>query len=242
MLAKLPNLRVLELVNAFNATENITEQIYYLDDLFKISSLTKLRELRLDQNNLSYLPKDLFCYFPQLEQLSLQQNQLSNFGSRPDCLQGLAEIYLQGNRFSYTDSRFMNFVDDLKNLRIITLNDNRWNCDCNLKPFMEWLRDSERVKNKEKTLCYDSLPKDYSGTPLATVPLDKLQCPVDDSGYIHGVYIVIGLVIVGLCLFLCCLAYWNRGWVLRNTRQWKLTALYGYTVLGREPEVRAEFV
>ena len=74
--------------------------------------------------------------------------------------------------------------------------------------------------------------------------LSRLNFSLGDSAYIHGVYIVVTIALVGLCLLLLCLGYSNRHHLMQKSQNLKFTfhSANGYQSLGKEPEVKAEFV
>ena len=112
---------------------------YLQGDVFRHYQLDQLRELRLDGNDLFSLPNDLLCPFPQLEQLSLQQNKLITFEPRLDCVVPLQELYLDHNIFTDLSENFRKFIDGAVHLRYEwwspTLNKYRWKfCWSNFGP------------------------------------------------------------------------------------------------------------
>lgn len=104
------------------------------------------------------------------------------------------------------------------------------------------MRESETVKSKEQLICAESYPSGYEQLRLLDVPVDKLRC-LDDRGYIHGVYIVLGLVFLGLLVLLLCLLYKNFGKMCRQIKHHSpMRTSMGYSRIERETEVSPEMV
>lgn len=205
------------------------------------SQMKELTELQLDDNKLTRLSPNMFCNFPKLEKLSLADNYLKTFKVSVDCIRGLHKLDLQGNDISYVDSKMMTLIDDADNLGKVNLTDNPFDCNCYLKSFISWIQDHIRLVSKEEMTCAKAEPQNFLNERLLNVPVDSLRCPNDGAGYIHAIYIIIGVVMVGLITLILCLFYANKRFICRKIKiPSPVRTSMGYSRIAREAESEAQ--
>ncbi|XP_043911656.1 leucine-rich repeat-containing protein 66 [Protopterus annectens] len=164
--------------------------------------LPYLKELLLEKNNLSTVPKGL-GNLQRLQTLQLSNNNISTIG--PDDFWGCSnvhELYLQNNKINTIHIRAFIDLKELKVLNLSTnalitihpvlfiainkpqfqidLSGNGWICDCRLLPFKKFLSDP---RNKIWHIeCTE--PSNLSGQPLGYVEEFWLTCDVSGQDFI----------------------------------------------------------
>jgi hypothetical protein len=109
LLGHAPNL--IELSISFSSLRLVAKEDLY--------GLQRLKTLRLDHNQIEYLPGDLFEYTPNLVSVHFQRNQIKYIGHKIlDPLEGLSYFNLIGN--SYIDALYSN-APTLKGPKMLTL-------------------------------------------------------------------------------------------------------------------------
>ncbi|XP_042889301.1 leucine-rich repeat neuronal protein 1-like [Penaeus japonicus] len=112
----------------------------------------------------------------------------------------LKEVHIQANRLSSLNENMLPWM----NIKYVDIQDNPWNCDCNLKWVAEKLLPhlEENPGTTLSLLCTD--PLEYRGETLAKVLEDEngFQCPYSHSFTKRGMYgpLVLSTIIVGIIL------------------------------------------
>ncbi|CAG7731111.1 unnamed protein product [Allacma fusca] len=165
------NLRALFLNDAFN------DEIWSLSDLggiFEESNLTRLEKLHLESNEIGIIrdPK-LFCDLISLRELYLRNNHLPDLNIDVDCLPNLSYIDLANNYIRkipphYALFGLLNRVNSKGEDLRLDLSKNPFHCDCELQPFIDWVRNTtyhspDRIHHREKLLCESGLPESNTG-------------------------------------------------------------------------------
>uniref|UniRef100_A0A8C5MUG3 Glycoprotein V platelet n=1 Tax=Leptobrachium leishanense TaxID=445787 RepID=A0A8C5MUG3_9ANUR len=136
------------------------------------NGLSKVSELSLHSNNLTFLEEGLFHNLPNLQNLSLFNNHLK---------------VLQGNLFNkFNNLQFVNLNNshlqtisgdlfkELPNLQMLRLDENPWACDCYLVDFIAWLHQNrKKVPNDMSILCEN--PYQLKAVPILEVNLSNCQ-------------------------------------------------------------------
>ncbi|XP_034826909.1 uncharacterized protein kek2 [Maniola hyperantus] len=156
--------------------------------------LANLVELDLSNNYITVIPSNNFVFFPSLMRLSLSNNpitsikmhcfqhlsylntlELSNCkieNVEPEAFSGLKHLEwlrLNGNRLS--NVRGDNLFPDT--LRGIDLQNNNWNCDCNLRDLHNWLSNFN-MPHAVEPIC--SLPERLKKRTITSVNEFDLAC------------------------------------------------------------------
>ena len=122
------------MVDAFEGLRNVTElelngnQIHVLDDS-TFFGLHNLKILELEHNKLILIRKKTFI--PVLH---------------------LRELYLQHNKLKHLSPTETN-LSDLASLTTFSVSHNPWDCTCDLKPLVDWMKKRAFVNSHLGTLC-----------------------------------------------------------------------------------------
>lgn len=242
---RLKTLKILQLEKAFD-TKNLDaktiEQALHIIFGPK-SELDELQYLHLQRNNIQSLNGSTFCNLPSLEFLYLQNNNISSFTiADTSCIVNLLELHLENNKIARYTKQSYDKLNNAEHLKEIHFESNPIDCTCEQNDFVKWLKSDDRVLYKNETYCFTASPEKYKNRPVVEIEDDSLKCESDGSGYMHGVYIICGIAIVGLAALLFCLFYANRGILCARRKSGLLLTSGGYEVLSKEPEVKAEMV
>ena len=160
-----------------------------------LGSLMSLNSTDFSSNNISVISKYAFYCIPLLQKLDLSQNKLKNFPWLRH-MKFLKHVDLSQNvikevkRGSFKSSKMLSVLkldsnnissiytkafDGLTSLEKLFLNDNPFNCDCNLRWFREWLSWRPNIlKYSNYTRC--SFPANLSTQLLLNTSLSDLIC------------------------------------------------------------------
>ncbi|XP_011553857.3 uncharacterized protein LOC105385220 [Plutella xylostella] len=163
-------------------------------DNYAFKGLANLVELDLSNNYLTIVPSSNFVYFPSLMRLSLNNNPITTIKTHcfqhltflntlelSECkieqievdafagLHHLEWLRLNGNRLSNMEGD--NIFPDT--LRGIDLENNRWNCDCQMKDLHNWLV-KFNMPHAVEPLC--STPERLRKRKIASVAAADLAC------------------------------------------------------------------
>lgn len=231
------NIEELHLTNAF--TEQIDSKWYLKDlkEIFGASQLLKLKKLHLEQNEIWEIKdSDMFCDLPELRELHLGDNQLTDINFSLDCLRQLRYLDLEFNKITNLRKSTLAKLDQAfagktKNRRI-DLHGNPYNCDCHFMPFLDWLKQTKvNLDHKEDMRCYSGKPDYNAGKRIENI--DKLTClnstnTTDvqkkeeenvslSSSHANTTLLIILIVLVSV--FLAVLLYVNRDSLRKITRK-----------------------
>ena len=73
--------------------------------------------------------------------------------------------------------------------KIIDLHGNPFHCDCNMNPFLDWMRQMERrsyLANKMEIRCYDGYPVTNAGKRIVNV--EMLDCAPSSGRDRNGIF------------------------------------------------------
>jgi len=182
------NLEELHLTNAF--TEQVDSKWYLTDlkNIFLSSDLQKLQKLHLEQNEIWEIKDDdMFCELPELLDIYLGDNQLTDISFSLECLRKLRYVDLSYNKFRNLKESTLHKIDQVfsNTNKKIDLHGNPFHCDCNMNFLRDWMmggRDKRFLVNREEMRCYDGYPEFNAG--IRIINLVKLECaPVKAHGF-----------------------------------------------------------
>ncbi|XP_070134020.1 uncharacterized protein Lrt isoform X2 [Drosophila bipectinata] len=116
-----------------------------------LQHLTRLTVLDLTHNFLRALTSDLIAPLPSLRELRLAGNDISIVAR--------------------------NAMDGARELQSLQMQENPLSCDCSIRPFAEWLQESQ-LHSALSASCVT--PPRLEGAPLLQVPVETLSCDMDN--------------------------------------------------------------
>lgn len=157
------NLISLHLTDAFDDNGNGRQLSEDLHDIFMESKLQKLQKLHMEQNEISvFKDRRVFCDLPNLMDLHLGDNNLTDINFDLDCIKNLRFLDLKRNKFNYIkieDLLHLDRIDRLHNNSratnlIVDFDLNPFTCDCRITPLLVWLHTTNvTVRNYENFYC-----------------------------------------------------------------------------------------
>jgi len=177
--------------DAFHQLNHLVELDLSLNLLIDVPSesfrnLNNVRRLLLRQNKIKSLHENNFASLTNLVHLDLSFNQIDSI--EPGSFRGitlLKYLKLNNNRLTTLPS---NVFVDIPPLFTMSLENNPWNCDCELRPLHRWISDNNMLL--EPSLC--KTPSKYENKAWNKMYIDDLACtPVllsgdENSNYISG--------------------------------------------------------
>ena len=142
------SLKVLNISHLSPATEVTT-----LWDVMK--NFGKLEELDLRSNKIRELPSELFIVNRRLKRLWLGDNSLLTVDLDLTSLSTLELVDISYNNILYLTKQFISSFNRIarhSNI-IIYLQNNSFLCDCDHRDFVDWLRYTETIFEKDKLVC-----------------------------------------------------------------------------------------
>ncbi|KAK0405407.1 hypothetical protein QR680_017974 [Steinernema hermaphroditum] len=168
-------LRELYLRRAFTTVVNRTEQFDILMRMFANAKLEHLEVLDLSYNYFNNVPYELPCPFPNLRTLDLKQNLLKTLSINTTCLSDIDKLDLSRNHFRELDKPFREqMANHLPDESLMMRNS--YFCDCNSREYIQWIRSTNKIREKGNLLCARASPEEYTGVRLVEVPLQQLDC------------------------------------------------------------------
>ncbi|XP_071998157.1 trophoblast glycoprotein [Engystomops pustulosus] len=183
--------------------------IFILAGALQNRSLSNLQKLDLSGNSLMYLPPDIFSSLPSLKHLDLSNNSLVSL--RPGIFTSLDSLEVLDLRHNALKNLRNGTFKDFSNHSGLSvfLGDNSWVCDCEIEPFLSWLKDTTVVKDSSSLLCTD--PEIMRNVSLLSVKVSKLECslyPNDNS--LQTSYVFLGIVLALIGVIFLLVLYLNR--------------------------------
>lgn len=183
--------------------------IFFVAGALQNGSLSNLEKLDLSGNNLMYFPTGMFGSLPSLKHLDLSNNSLVSVRSGMFTnLDSLETLDLRNNSLKNLRNATLLDFSSLPDLSVF-LSDNSWVCDCEIEPFLSWLKDTTVVKDSSSLLCSD--PEKMWNVSLLSVKISELECPpyTDDSS-LQTSYVFLGIVLALIGVIFLLVLYLNR--------------------------------
>lgn len=143
---------------------------------FNIPTETKaMRILDLGNNRIEFIPNSLLSIHPHLEKLILHYNRITYLDA--SCLHNLKKLDTLDLSHNDIMEPVQNSFDGLQRLRTLDLAGNPFLCTCDLKGFVDWLREAElQLTSKSKHMCLG--PSEMRGTLLTEFRPSSWECRV----------------------------------------------------------------
>eukprot|EP00095_Tigriopus_kingsejongensis_P004630 maker-scaffold291_size219542-snap-gene-0.13 protein:Tk04630 transcript:maker-scaffold291_size219542-snap-gene-0.13-mRNA-1 annotation:"hypothetical protein DAPPUDRAFT_103849" len=205
-LSNFVNLEELHLTNAFTETIDSKWYLKSLKQILVSSNFTKLRTLHLEQNEIwSIEDDDMFCSMPSLSNLHLADNQLQDIDFSLDCLEQLTYLDLQYNKIRRLSERTLKKLDDaLKSDgddRAVHLKGNPFHCDCYLKNFQNWLRNTRTtLHHKDEIRCFDGFPDTNAGLRVKDANISDCTPTHSSTSLTNVLLSILILLVIGVGL------------------------------------------
>lgn len=207
-LSNFENLEQLSLRNTFDATQMGMSFTEGLVTMLEEANLTKLKSLRLDNNSIHVLPSvDAFCPLKSLRYLYLSSNYLVEADINVSCLPKLRLLDISDNFITSLNSQVMATYDKPKGITfILNVTANPFQCDCELLPFLRWIRrTSTWVIRVRELRCATGYPRNV-GKAIWYLNESDLQCPGANAGKTSGVmashYVLVTVITVSMAVMI----------------------------------------
>lgn len=207
-----PNTSMLQVLNLSHSLYNYT----YVDvfgDLLK-HAVPKLSILSLANNDLVYLPEDMFTSLSDLTSLDLRSNSIVSIKNVTFQNQALISLDLRNNALKGLSNATLNEFNQIPGLQLYLLG-NQWVCDCNIEDMVMWLQSSDIVVNKQNLTCAE--PEPLRIYQLLQLKHSQLRC--QDSGNMGDAlgtsYVFLGMVLALIGVIFLLVLYLNRKGIKR---------------------------
>ncbi|XP_061109557.1 trophoblast glycoprotein b [Conger conger] len=225
----LPSLRLLDLSNnrlhsfsseAFLVNNSLQElnlsRSLYDYSYNEISSLLQngtpgLSVLDLSNNNLLYLPENIFSNSGNLSRLNLRNNSLVSFRNGTLKNVRLLSLDLRENSLKELPNSSLAELSLQQGMRL-WLGGNPWNCDC-IEDLVVWLRGAEQVVDRQELACAE--PERLRRVRL--LQLNRTECSFsnDMKGVLETSYVFLGMVLALIGVIFLFVLYLNRKGIKR---------------------------
>lgn len=211
--SSIPQLRYLDLTNAFEEMWNGSYHIPKLVDVFSKTNLTQLEHLRLSLNEFMVFGAsvaDSLCKMPMLKSLNLSDNWIEIPVLR-DCMQNLEVLDLSNNSMPIIPGDLRKVLDRLPKLREVRLDLNPFKCDCGMIETHRWLRSTRtEVVDKDALVCDSGYHSSYKGKPILSLAETDLKCQVIPKPSSKAASVVIGILFAIIACTIIAFLYINR--------------------------------
>lgn len=227
---KLPSLERLDLSNNkiksfdFQAFPNDNKlQVLNLSRCFQNHSLTdlsflpkgnllQLSVLDLSNNDLVFLPDNIFSGMPSLVNLSLQNSSIISIQNGTLNVPPLQNMDLRDNSLRLLSTITITEFSSKPGLHI-SLAGNPWRCDCFIEDSISWLKNSTQVTDVQNLTCAD--PEELNHLPLMEIQHSQLKCSGNMEGVLETSYVFLGLVLALIGVIFLLVLYLNRKGIKR---------------------------
>lgn len=228
-----------------------TRGLNFVEDLittFNEAHLNRLRILHLENNGIKSIPTPYdFCSFPSLIKLHLSGNLLTDIKINTTCTPGLRLLDVSDNFIENLTNESLAFIPDEVRMHV-NLTANPFRCDCRMKDFMIWSKNTKTWINGKKSIaCASGYPESNVGKYFMSLSEEDLLCPLtalgmeDIQGYVTASYAVLISLILALVVLVLALIASHRDQVSKvwNILSNSLAAKREYTSLEQESKPRS---
>ncbi|KAM9353680.1 trophoblast glycoprotein [Symphorus nematophorus] len=201
-------LQVLNLSSSFHNHSTMDEPLSVLQN----GNLRQLTVLDLSNNDLVFLPADMFAGLPSLVNLSLQNSSIISIQNGTLRVPPLRDLDLRDNSMKDLTPAAMAEFSLKPGLRV-HLSGNPWRCDCFLDDMLPWLKNSTQVVDAQNLTCMD--PEGLRRQPLLQLDLSQLKCSGNMEGVLETSYVFLGLVLALIGVIFLLVLYLNRKGIKR---------------------------
>lgn len=227
---KLPSLMRLDLSN--NNINNFSDQAFPDDNKLQVlnlsrcfqnytlvdlsflprSNLIHLSVLDLSNNDLVFLPDNIFNGLVSLANLSLQNSSIISIQNGTLKVPPLQNMDLRDNSLRQLATITMSEFSSKPGLHI-RLAGNPWRCDCFIEDSISWLKNSTQVTDVQNLTCAD--PEELRHLPLLQIQHSQLKCSGNMEGVLETSYVFLGLVLALIGVIFLLVLYLNRKGIKR---------------------------
>ena len=211
--SSMPELRYLDLTNAFEEMWNGSYHIPKLVDVFSHTNLTQLGHLSLSLNEFMVFGAgvaDSLCKMPILKRLNLSDNWIE-MPVIKDCMTNLEVLDLSNNSMPIIHEGLRKVLDTLPNLREVRLDQNPFKCDCGMIETHRWLRSTRTaVVNKESLVCDSGFHSSYKGKSILSLEESDLKCQIIPKQSSKAASVVVGILFAIIICTIIAFLYINR--------------------------------
>lgn len=207
--ATFPSDNKLQVLNLSSCFQNHT--LADLSFLHK-ANLQQLSVLDLSNNDLVFLPDNIFSGLPSLVTLSLQNSSMISLQNGTLKVPPLQNLDLRDNSLRQLTTITMSEFSRKPGLHI-RLAGNPWRCDCFIEDSISWLKNSTQVTDIQDLTCED--PEELQRLPLMQIQPSQLECSGNMEGVLETSYVFLGLVLALIGVIFLLVLYLNRKGIKR---------------------------
>lgn len=178
-------------------------------DLFR-RSLPKVSHLDLSNNDLMFLPEDIFTDLSNLTVLDMRNNTLVSFANETFWNRALKELDLRDNALKVLPNMTLAGLSLIPDLRV-SLAGNPWRCDCDIEDMLIWLERYDFVVDRLNLTCSD--PTELKNATLLHLEHSQLPCwsnAEDVERALEPSYVFLGMVLALIGVIFLLVLYLNR--------------------------------
>lgn len=175
-------------------------------------NLLQLSVLDLSNNDLVFLPDNIFTSLPNLVNLSLQNSSIISIQNGTLKVPPLQNIDMRDNSLRLLSTITLSEFSSKPGLHI-RLAGNPWRCDCFIEDSISWLKNSTQVTDVQNLTC--AYPEELRHLPLLQIQHSQLKCSGNMEGVLETSYVFLGLVLALIGVIFLLVLYLNRKGIKR---------------------------